>query len=214
MGSIAQGFSPSLQSERLEREEAQAETKLGTNHRAKIADLHLRGDERIEQEMAGQERATRKRWRESRSDRARARAREAVTLDEVPNFPSGPRDLVEEKNWKTVRRGRFKKPEGIMILEGRAVAMGIEKRARNKNEHHKKCLHLADNHSFVLAGEKGRSSVYSILVLLRRIASLCLAADISLKLRFLEGKRNPADAPSRAFSNRTKDKGALWRPNH
>ena len=120
-----------------------------------------------------------------------------VTLEEVPSFPSVPRGLVEEKSWTTVRRGRFQRPENIMVLEGRAILRGLERRARDVREHGRRALHLADNQSFVLAAAKGRWSNWGSWVIIRQMASLSLATGIKLRLRWLEGPRNPADKPSR-----------------
>ena len=68
----------------------------------------------------------------------------------------------------------------------------------------KKFLHLLD--SMTSCGVKHRSPAPSMQYLVRRVAALEMAADLSPILGYVRTHRNPADAPSRAAERREKNK--------
>lgn len=163
-----------------------------------VSDLVTPLDSMIDAEIEKQESDARRGWQKSRTERQRLQRR-LVRARVVPNpdFPSIPKELVGNKSWRVLRKGIFRKPEEVVMFEGRASLMALEWRARDVRHHHKRHLHFCDNQSFVLAMAKGRSSHRGVLGLLRRATSLVLATGMEFSIRWLAGSRNPADEPSR-----------------
>ena len=90
-------------------------------------------------------------------------------------------------------------PEHITLLEGRGVVAALRHKLRSKHEFFKRHLHFNDNMGVVLLCSKGRSNSYPMLRVARRIACLCLAADISLSVRWIPSELNIADKASRRW---------------
>ena len=63
-------------------------------------------------------------------------------------------------------------------------------------------LIFCDNLSFVTSWSKGRCTHFGALAEIRRMFALCQVCHIDLRVRFLEGTRNPADPPSRHFGKK------------
>jgi hypothetical protein len=88
-------------------------------------------------------------------------------------------------------------PEAIHMLEGRAVLKAVQHACRTPACRMHRVLFLCDNMSIVMAFNKGRCRDLRVLRLCRRTAAFCLSHGVSLRLRYVESSRNPADGPTR-----------------
>ena len=96
-----------------------------------------------------------------------------------------------------MRTGRLRLREGIGILESREVLAGLSRKFRDRKQHHMHHLHLCDNQFFVSGVDKGRASSNAVNAIIQELLAFRLGCRIILHRRFLEGVRNPVDAPSR-----------------
>lgn len=85
------------------------------------------------------------------------------------------------------------------MREARALLLGVRRICRGHKHHGKHVVILVDSLAVALAVDKGRSSTPGISVVVRRIASLVLAAGIYLHVRWLPSELNSADSPSRGL---------------
>ena len=83
------------------------------------------------------------------------------------------------------------------MLEARAVLMLAEKIAVTPSFRRSVVSSLQDNQPCSAALAKGRSPTFYFNVILRTIGSLCLGAQLDLKLPWTDTKRQPADYYSR-----------------
>ncbi|CAK0901668.1 unnamed protein product, partial [Prorocentrum cordatum] len=109
------------------------------------------------------------------------------------------------EDWKVCFYGRFNRAADIVILEGEALVMGVRHFVRNTANHGRRLLLLCDNMGLVLASGKGRSSVPSLNLVLRRLAAISIFANIDITVRWIPSELNPADAPSRLPAARAQD---------
>ena len=91
--------------------------------------------------------------------------------------------------------------EDIMLLEARADLRELERTVFTELRRNMRQLMLCDNLGLTLAIERCRSRSYKILMVIRRIAGLCLARNIRLSIRWLDSETNPADESSRFFES-------------
>jgi hypothetical protein len=94
-------------------------------------------------------------------------------------------------------RGKFRRPEHVNVLEGRAGLMAARHMTRVPGEWGRRVLMLTDSRASLGAFSKGRSSARSYISLCRRMSSLRLGTGCSFYWRWVETYRNPADGPSR-----------------
>ncbi|CAK0838344.1 unnamed protein product [Prorocentrum cordatum] len=117
--------------------------------------------------------------------------------EEQKFFEIGKSILGSQEDWKVCFYGRFNRAADIVILEGEALVMGVRHFVRNTANHGRRLLLLCDNMGLVLASGKGRSSVSSLNLVLRRLAAISIFANIDITVRWIPSELNPADAPSR-----------------
>ena len=110
--------------------------------------------------------------------------------------------------WEGVQwRGCFARPwrsgSSVQAIgELRAAEYAFEYAARKLDVHGSVQLALLDARSALAAIAKGRSSAWSFLCVLRRIAALALATGIQWCPRWVSSEEQPADAGSRLFAPR------------
>lgn len=136
-------------------------------------------------------------WRNSRTSRMRERNLKRPAPLPVETFPGLPSSVVEEKVWQVRQWGCFRHPDHIGRLEARACLLAVKEKLRNPACHGLRAVHFCDNLSFVLAFGKGRCKDFGSLSIMRKFSALLLGTNTVLRMRWLEGARNPADAPSR-----------------
>ncbi|CAE8737419.1 unnamed protein product [Polarella glacialis] len=120
-------------------------------------------------------------------------------------FPEVPAAVVQG-HWQWVHASPFHFRESIPHLEGRALLNAVRRRAKDIANHDSRIVMLCDNFGLVMSIEKGRASDYGILQICRRVGALCLAAGITLHVRWVPSEVNPGDPPSRIFNHLLKPK--------
>ena len=108
-----------------------------------------------------------------------------------------PRTLVEEANFELVYTAAWGKPEAIHMLEGRSTCQALRHASRTPALRGKRILLECDNMACVCAFNKGRCRNLPLLRLCRRNAATALAAGLYPRWRYIESKRNAADAETR-----------------
>lgn len=107
--------------------------------------------------------------------------------------------FVASQPWTTVVKAKWRFGNDICCLEYAATLLGLRWATRQAKLHHTDLAVLVDNQALCFGLRKGRSSTISILLLLRRLAALQLAANLHLTALFVPTESNPADEPSRRF---------------
>ena len=158
-------------------------------------------------------------WDAGSNPRARALGEKAVDIvpgmhaidivDEVcdgesgfslnPEFPEVPASCLEEPQWKLIQAKPYHHPEAIHLKELRAVIFALQRKVRQSKYHNYRMLSFCDNLGIVLSLEKGRAASYPVLRLLRKVCSLCLAANVRFRVRWVPSERNPSDTDSRSY---------------
>eukprot|EP00435_Cladocopium_sp_Y103_P076203 s26_g81.t1 len=114
------------------------------------------------------------------------------------DFPEVPDSLMDPQRWHTVKMGRWAHlGEHITLKEARSLLIAVRRLSRSSECRGKKHLVLLDNLALVFAATKGRAHSFDLLRVLQKISAICLAAQISLKPRWVRSEVNVADAPSR-----------------
>jgi hypothetical protein len=108
-------------------------------------------------------------------------------------------DGISCLRWRRIVSAPWKWPSHINCSELRALRTAVTWCASAPWSIGKKLLVFSDSVVVVSAVSKGRSSSYSLLNVIRPLASLLLAADIRLVLAWIPSHVNPADAASRLF---------------
>jgi len=102
--------------------------------------------------------------------------------------------------WQVRIATPYKNKEGITVLEGRSIILGLRRIARckkNFNQHH---LFLNDNFGAILALDRGRAWHFPLLRSCRRFGVLCAVTGIRAHVRWVISELNPADAASRRYA--------------
>ena len=99
--------------------------------------------------------------------------------------------------WQVLDKGRWLWSDHITLGEARAVLRLLRILASVSRAHGHKVLSLQDNAATAGSMAKGRSPAPALNCLLRRRASMTLAADIQLGLLWVETGKMPADEASR-----------------
>ena len=122
-------------------------------------------------------------------------------------FSRVPKDLLAPHalEWVPLAWGRWKRPDPIVLGEGRGMLKLLEALAVWPGAHRSKAQSLQDNAAWAGAAAKGRSSAPAVNYLLRKKASISLAAGIELALPWTDTGRMPADAVSRYKGHRPKE---------
>ena len=105
--------------------------------------------------------------------------------------------VVEGVEWDLIYTTAWRSREAIHMLEGRSTHQALSHAARTPSMIGHKLLILCDNMSCVCAFNKGRCKHLPLLRLCRRNAALSLSCGHYPRWRYIESKRNPADAETR-----------------
>ena len=124
-------------------------------------------------------------------------------LDDL--FPEVPAAGLRRELWTPKLWGRWFHKEGILILEARTLLKSLKRIAFTRWGHSLRQLLLCDNMSVVLAGERFRAKNFKLLVIIREIASICIARNIHLAVRWIPSELNASDEPSRIFETAGSD---------
>ena len=117
----------------------------------------------------------------------------------IPTVPFSrlPNEILREDRWKTVSSGRWFLPEHITIKEARTVVKMLRIASADVRMHDSVLYSLQDNQPTACSFRKGRSPAFALNTQCRKKAAVCLAAEIALRLPWVETKRQPADQASR-----------------
>ena len=125
----------------------------------------------------------------------RHRPKQEVEVNGIP-----PLEAVwdEREQYEMIVAGRWDHPsEHINIKEARVALLDLRRKCREVRHLDRKHLTLSDSMVTVGVFEKGRSCSFALLSLCRRAAAIQIAGDMQWRLRYIETKRNVADAGSR-----------------
>ena len=112
------------------------------------------------------------------------------------SFEIVPFEAVTRK-WKMVGRYKWKRVDGMPVLEARSTCYGVRHLLRKQSNHGKRFLILTDSMTAACAFSKGRAHTAKLRGVVRRTAAMLLATGSSLSLRWIPSEWNPADGPSR-----------------
>ena len=117
------------------------------------------------------------------------------------------RKQTVDRSWKVVGRFKWRRQEGMPVLEGRASLYGIKHALRKVDAFHKRHLILSDSTAAICALDRGRGRAFGMRRVTQQAAALCLASGVSFHYRFIPSEFNPADQPSRGslFPSRPRD---------
>ena len=97
----------------------------------------------------------------------------------LPDFPEVPSDLLGKDLWAPRVWGKWSYLEDILILEARALGLGIRRFALNSPGRDCRALMLSDNMSIVLAFDRSRSLELRLLIHVRRSVAYILARNVA-----------------------------------
>jgi hypothetical protein len=109
--------------------------------------------------------------------------------------------VARSSRWNTIISRPWRDTEHINALELRAVLLAAHWVLSHSSAVSRRVLLLVDSTVALYALWKGRSSSYPLLAILRKINALLLAGDLTLLTGWIPSEVNPADAPSRLFSD-------------
>ena len=103
--------------------------------------------------------------------------------------------------WKSVLAVPLRR-DHINVQELRGFLLAMRWRSRRTNFINSRFLHILDSQVSIGVVAKARSSSRKLQLVLRRIASLMLAADATGYLPYVESGKNPADKASRWYERK------------
>lgn len=109
--------------------------------------------------------------------------------------------------WQEKLSYAWKQSDHINELEMQAFIVMLRRRARRADRHHARYLHVADSAVTRGAVAKGRSTSRRLNRLLKKVASLCLAADVHPLSAWTISRWNFADLASRRMEERQSHAG-------
>jgi hypothetical protein len=102
--------------------------------------------------------------------------------------------------WSTIIASKWHHEEHINSLELRSISTALRWVLSHPSAIGSRLLLLSDSQVAVGALSKGRSSSHTIMCRLRPINTLLLSTGVQLHTRWVPSHVNPADGPSRKFS--------------
>jgi hypothetical protein len=94
-----------------------------------------------------------------------------------------------------------RKGEHINVLELRTVLLAIKWMLSYRDSIERRLLLISDSTVVIGSLRKGRSSSFALLVKLRSLAAMLLAAGVQISVEWCPSEFNPADEPSRRFDD-------------
>ena len=114
------------------------------------------------------------------------------------DFPEVPSSFMSPSCWSTVKMGRWgNTSEHITLKEGRALVIATRRLSRTKRHRGKRHVVIVDNLALAFSVCKGRSNNFAMLRVLQQLGALCLAAELTLRPRWVPSEWNVSDGPSR-----------------
>eukprot|EP00974_Lingulodinium_polyedra_P025120 2429297-Lingulodinium_polyedra.AAC.1 len=101
------------------------------------------------------------------------------------SFPEIPARLLRAEQWEPRLWGQWLHPEGILVLEARALCMALKRIGVSVHGGSTRQLCLVDNMSLCLAVSRWRSSNHAIIRILRRLAAYALSRDLRILVRWV-----------------------------
>jgi hypothetical protein len=101
------------------------------------------------------------------------------------------------ERWRMLFKGTWKKTEGIATLELRTLALLARHLSGSRNSWRQRFLVLSDSMAAGGAASKGRSSIFSMLLVCRQLLVVQLVWGIRLIIRWIPSFYNNSDWPSR-----------------
>lgn len=113
-------------------------------------------------------------------------------------FEEVPLEIMDPFDWKVTLNGKWRHvQEHITMKEARCLCLAVRRLSRASHHRGRKHLILVDSLALALAIGKGRSCNHGMLRVSRKIGALCLAAGLTLRVRWIPSEANVSDAPSR-----------------
>ena len=109
-----------------------------------------------------------------------------------PHFPEV--HILSSHSWKKVIADRWFFDDDILRLEALALVKAAERSAHSQRVHDRKILSLSDDISVVLCFNRGRSHNFRLLTHIKRFASVCLARNIRISIRWIPSEFNSSDS--------------------
>jgi len=120
----------------------------------------------------------------------------------VDGFPEVPTKLLVGRKWKTVIvRPWLFDGDPINHLEGRALLKAVERVIYSSYGINMRQVALVDNLTVALCFGRYRAKTMAMLRLVRKVAALCLAANVRLTVRWVPSELNSADEGSRVYGD-------------
>ena len=116
---------------------------------------------------------------------------------ETEGFQEVPSDLLDFGRWKVRAWNHWRRSEGILMLEARALIYGLTLRAMSGEFAGCRLLILNDNLAVVCAFARRRVKKFNLLNQVRKLSGLCLRFGFKVAIRWIPSERNAADEPSR-----------------
>lgn len=115
------------------------------------------------------------------------------------DFPEVPSEFMHPKSWSTVKMGRWANTsEHITLKEGRALVIATRRLSRARRHRGKRHVVIVDNMmALAFSVCKGRSNNFGMLRVLQQLGAPCLAAELTLRPRWVPSEWNVSDGPSR-----------------
>lgn len=123
-------------------------------------------------------------------------------------FLEVPERVLKPSLWHEAFAVHMQHEEHITLLEGRGIVAALRHKLRSKDQFGCRHLHFNDNMGAVLMCSKGRSGVFPMLKICRRVCALLLASDSVFSARWIPSELNIADGPSRRWESLRKDHAA------
>ena len=130
---------------------------------------------------------------------SRMTSEQLTRLGRAGAFPEVPMQLLDPTRWQTVMARRWRRADGILVLEAEAALVAARRVGKSAGKHGSRHLILGDNMSVTCAVTKGRAHVYSLLCRCRELAGIAVATNSRFVIRWIASELNPADEPSRRY---------------
>ena len=113
-----------------------------------------------------------------------------MEIDET--FEEIPASLLHERDWKVVGARRWVFEEGILVLEARALVMGLQRQACLEPCRNTRLLFFADNLAVVLSFGRGRAKNYKLLCQIRKFYAYAFVRNLRVAVRWVPSELNPS----------------------
>ena len=122
-----------------------------------------------------------------------------IASGEIVNPKAFPRQSVQARwwHWEPVFAQRWKRKAHINVLELEALLLSVKHQVERFHCCNARIFHLSDSYVCISVVSKGRSASKQFQRVMRRLAALLLAHNLTLLIAHVESSENPTDAMSR-----------------